>query len=257
MDVIDARIRSAVQAEGGRVTLARFMELALTAPDAGYYVRDHRILGEGGDFTTVPREVPAFNRSLALFMAELIDTMGQDSRLTVVEVGAGEGDMAQGVLGSWEEDRPELKDIIRYRLVDVGGGLVRRQRERLKPFTEAGWDVAWWSSLDPNESEIAGDGGGAIVVSKEFLDALPTHLLRVSGWQARRRISGRVVRRWLTGGVFARTATISPTGTYSPMRARGISRLTWISGRCTCTVRRSALSRCSMLPWLLSWKARV
>src|SRR5665811_698420 len=124
MDVIDPRIRSAVQAEGGRVTLARFMELALTAPDAGYYVRDHRILGEGGDFTTVPREVPAFNRSLTLFMAELIDTMGQDSRLTVVEVGAGEGDMAQGVLGSWEEDRPELKDIIRYRLVDVGEGLV-------------------------------------------------------------------------------------------------------------------------------------
>src|SRR5680860_1884994 len=57
------------------------------------------------------------------------------------------------------------------------------QRVPFNPFTEAGWDVALWSSLDPNESEIAGDGGRAIVVSNEFLDALPTHLLRVSGEQ--------------------------------------------------------------------------
>src|SRR5680860_509311 len=88
MDVIDARIRSAVQAEGGRVTLARFMELALTAPDAGYYVRDHRILGEGSvtgeNLPSVSYTACSTGRKDTLMMGFLYSSISSDTRLIYV-----------------------------------------------------------------------------------------------------------------------------------------------------------------------------
>lgn len=188
----------AISAEGGRVTLARFMEMALTAPDAGYYSSSHRFLGEGGDFTTIPRAAPAFNWALARFLAQMIDLMAEDSPLTLVEIGPGEGDMARGILDCWQEERPELKDAIRYRMVELGEGLIRAQRKQLEPLMKRGWDAGWWGSLPDGEGQMsAAERGRAIVVSNEFLDALPVHLLRVGG--------GRVEERWVESDEDAET----------------------------------------------------
>jgi SAM-dependent MidA family methyltransferase len=88
---VPASIARAVREEGGRVTFARFMELALTEPESGYYTRidparGRPLLGPHGDFTTAPHKVPAFNRALSRLVAQVVDVMPpgvpQESRNT-------------------------------------------------------------------------------------------------------------------------------------------------------------------------------
>ena len=93
---VPASIAQAVRAVGGRVTFARFMELALTEPESGYYTRYSRsrpLLGPHGDFTTAPHKVPAFNRAMSRLVAQVVDAM-PSGLVLVADVGAGEGDLA-------------------------------------------------------------------------------------------------------------------------------------------------------------------
>ena len=155
--------------------MARFMELALTDPEAGYYTRADRFLGESGDFTTAPRKAPAFNRAVARFLADLVDTIPH-KRVVLVEVGAGEGDLAEGVLRHWRDTRPDLRARVAYRVEDVGEGLLRRQMGALGTAIEAGWDAGVWEHGATSFNDAVG-----LVVSNELLDALPVHLLDVRG----------------------------------------------------------------------------
>lgn len=176
---LPSSILRAVQAEGGRVTFARFMQLALTDPESGYYSRAERVLGEGGDFTTAPRKVPAFSRAVARLLADIVEAA--DRPVLVVEVGGGEGDLAAGVLGQWAEMWPHLRARASYRLLDVAESLRRRQREAVEPFRARGWDVSTATLAQTAGEMRAGRGCYAVILSNELLDALPVHVVDVAG----------------------------------------------------------------------------
>ncbi|MBC7293542.1 MAG: hypothetical protein H5T84_05505, partial [Thermoleophilia bacterium] len=63
-----------IEAEGGRVPFARFMELALTHPQEGYYRQGVQTIGPRGDFSTAPGLVPLFSQAMARLLADLVDT---------------------------------------------------------------------------------------------------------------------------------------------------------------------------------------
>lgn len=174
-------IVKAVQGAGGRVTFARFMALALTDPEAGYYARERMVLGPRGDFTTAPRAAPAFNRALSRLVAQVVDGMPAGPVL-VAEVGAGEGDLAAGMLAAWEIERPDLRGRVVYRTVDVGGPLRRLQQQAVAAAARAGWDVAVCADFPVPSAWPPGRAPGcAVVVSNELFDALPVHRLDVRG----------------------------------------------------------------------------
>jgi SAM-dependent MidA family methyltransferase len=178
-------IVEAIAAEGGRVTFARFMETALTHPTLGYYSRTERLLRHGGDFNTAPAISPFFNRTVARLVTELVDawlaSADKHRRLSVVELGGGEGHLAEGILRFWESERPELRETIGYRVVEVGAALQQTQAEAVKAFEEAGWDVGWGPDL---ERACAGTRP-VVIVGNEFLDAIPVHLVAISGSEVR------------------------------------------------------------------------
>ncbi len=151
-------IAQQMEAEGGRVTFARFMELALTHPTEGYYRRSERLLGPRGHFSTAPRLSPVFNRAVARLLAELVDSwstspgtgaptarLGEGSPSSVIELGGGEGDLARAVLKVWEETRPDLRAHLIYSIVEIGDGLRARQNEALSTAMTRGWKVRWGS----------------------------------------------------------------------------------------------------------------
>lgn len=171
----------AVQGADGRATFARFMALALTDPEAGYYAREEVVLGPRGDFTTAPRAVPAFNRALSRMVAQVLDGMPAGPVL-VAEVGAGEGDLAAGMLAAWETERPDLRSRVVYRTVDVGGSFRRLQQGALAAAARAGWDVAVCADFPGPSAWPSGRAPGcAVVVSNELFDALPVHRVDVRG----------------------------------------------------------------------------
>ena len=138
------------------------MEMALYAPEYGYYTGGSAKLGGAGDFITAPELSPLFGATLARQIAQVLEFTGGD----VLELGAGSGRLARDILHSLEKGvLPE-----RYKILDVSGELVERQRELLGQLPKTlQTRVEWISSLP---SSITG-----VVIGNEVIDALPVHLV--------------------------------------------------------------------------------
>jgi SAM-dependent MidA family methyltransferase len=160
-DVIADEIRR----HNGWISFARYMELALYAPDLGYYSGGSAKLGKDGDFTTAPELTPLFGKTLAQVIKGLI----QQSQPQILEFGAGTGRLAFDIL-------TELKALgalpTHYIIVELSGELRARQEVLLHEFPQVSW-------LDQLPDAFSG-----VVVGNEVLDAMPVHLLLKTehGW---------------------------------------------------------------------------
>jgi SAM-dependent MidA family methyltransferase len=85
-----AIIRDAIGTEG-RITFARFMELALYHPEYGYYLAEARRPGRPGDFLTAPEATPYFGLTLARQIVECWDRLDRPDPFVVREYGSGIG----------------------------------------------------------------------------------------------------------------------------------------------------------------------
>ncbi|MGA0000573.1 MAG: class I SAM-dependent methyltransferase [Steroidobacteraceae bacterium] len=157
---VEALIGAEIDAAGGWMPFARFMELALFAPGLGYYSAGARKFGAHGDFITAPELTPVFGACLARSIAGVLeDTGGGD----LLEVGAGSGILAASLLGELQAlDRLPR----RYRILEVSGELRQRQRQALESLGPLAERVEW---LD---APPAADWDG-VLVANEVLDALP------------------------------------------------------------------------------------
>lgn len=177
-------------AGSGALTLARFMELALYHPDAGYYERGGAAIGRTGDYYTSVSVGNLFGELLAFQFAEWLGAerqlpvaeAGLPARFQIVEAGAHDGRLAADILGWFRRQRSELSGMLEYRILEPSLGRRRWQEKTLEEF---GGCVRWFSGWD----EIEGVCG--IIFSNELLDAFPAHRLV---WDAH-------TRRWIEWGV--------------------------------------------------------
>ena len=158
-----AAIRDEIEASGGWIPFARYMELALYAPGLGYYSAGAEKLGATGDFVTAPEISPLFAHTLARQAAAIITS----TRGSILELGAGSGRLAAELLLALDA----LAALpARYAILEVSADLQARQRERIAaaaPHLLA--RVAWLSALP--------DRWRGLVLANEVLDALPVHLV--------------------------------------------------------------------------------
>jgi len=138
-------IRREIEARGGRITFARFMELALYHPQHGYYASGRERIGKKGDYFTSVSVGPLFGRILAKQFVKFREELGNPPEFAVMEFGGHRGQLRADVLAA----APDLA----YRVIETG---------------------------DPLPDSIVG-----CVFSNEFLDALPVHLVQVKDgtWQ--------------------------------------------------------------------------
>jgi len=156
-------IRRDIEAQGGWISFARYMELALYAPGLGYYTAGAHKLGEAGDFITAPELSPLFGRTMAHQVAEIMSC----SQPHILELGAGSGKLAADMLEELEQTG-YLPDS--YSIIEVSADLRARQQSLLKERLPHLIDrVNWLDSLPELFS-------GAIV-GNEVLDALPVNLV--------------------------------------------------------------------------------
>jgi SAM-dependent MidA family methyltransferase len=165
-DQLSALVANEIQAAGGWISFARYMELALYAPGLGYYSAGSRKLGEAGDFVTAPEMSPLFARCIARQLAQL---HGEGLR-NVLEIGAGSGALAvellleMAALGCLPDS---------YLILELSGDLRERQRETIAQRAPSLSNRVHW--LDGLPAQFEG-----VVLANELLDATPAHWIRVS-----------------------------------------------------------------------------
>ena len=154
-------IAAEIEHSGGRLSFARYMELALYAPGLGYYMAGARKLGRDGDFVTAPEISRLYGRTLARQLQELAAS-GLDE---ILEIGAGSGALAADILLELERLGCVPR---RYLMLELSPDLRERSRNTLAARAPHLLErVAWLNQLPPR---FAG-----IVLGNEVLDAMPVH----------------------------------------------------------------------------------
>ena len=170
-----AAIRAAIDAAGGKLTFALFMELTLYHPQYGYYQRTTRGPGRGGDFVTAPEIHPFFGFTLARQVTACWERLGRPAGFTVREYGAGTGGLAYDILAGLSVETPALFATIRYELVESNR---HRREEAIAAMRVAGQGLAGKvrAVAPPAPGEPLRPILG-MVLANEVADALPVHRL--------------------------------------------------------------------------------
>ena len=153
-------VREAIAAAGGWIPFDRYMDLALFAPGAGYYVSGQRQFGEAGDFVTASGISGLFGATLARQVAQVLEA----SAPVVLEFGAGNGRLAADLLNALGDQ------VQRYEILEVSPALRALQAEVITTQApEHARRVIWRDSLPTTFS--------GCIVANEVLDAMPVHLM--------------------------------------------------------------------------------
>lgn len=162
---LSAIIQKTIAKHGGKISFAKFMELALYHPEFGYYTADTIELGEHGDFTTAPEISPLFAQCFSHQIQQIATNL---SNFSILELGAGSGRFAKDLLLA-------LKNLnalpAHYYIYEISPALRKKQRhlfERECP--ELLSRVEWLETLP---KKFIG-----VIVANEVLDALPVQRFR-------------------------------------------------------------------------------
>ena len=156
----------------GPLTTAEFMDLALYHPTLGYYSRTPHRTGRTGDFYTSVDIGPQFGALLAAQIDEMYRLLAATGSpvFDLVEVGAGNGQLARDVLDAAESTYPELYAEVRLTLVETSAAA-----RNVQPDTLGRHRARLAASATGMPRRISG-----AILANELLDALPTHAVSMT-----------------------------------------------------------------------------
>lgn len=165
-------IRNEIAEQGGRITFARFMELALYHPVHGYYLSPQRRPGRPGDFLTAPEATPYFGLTLARQIAECWERLGKPAYFEIREYGGGIGGLAYDIIAGLSDAAPDAAAALLYRLIEINP---YRRAEALAAMAEVG--LAGKVLVEAPEAERPPLSG--VLLANEVADAFPVHRLLI------------------------------------------------------------------------------
>ncbi len=146
------------------------MATALYQPSLGYYARETRQVGRGGDFFTSVSVGPLFGELLARrFLREWRES-GSPARWRIIECGAHDGTLAADILGAISRLDPQAFAPLEYVIPEPLPRLQAAQRETLDGFQKK-------TRFITDASELHADPLPGIAFGNELLDALPFHVV--------------------------------------------------------------------------------
>ncbi len=164
--LLAARIRA-----DGPITFAEFMAACLYHPEFGYYSRYSP--RQQSDYYTSVDVHPVFGRLLARQLAEMWAVLGAPREFTIVEAGAGVGQLAAHLLDFAVRELPEFYSALRYVAVERSAARRAKAVELL-----AGHIVAGRFSCAEETPQSIPVG---CIFSNELPDAFPTHRVAMRG----------------------------------------------------------------------------
>ncbi|KAJ1993692.1 hypothetical protein GGI25_001583 [Coemansia spiralis] len=177
----------------GPISVAKYMQLALTSPIGGYYTKG-QIFGKEGDFITSPEISQMFGEVLAVWYVLHWELMGQPPKTVFVELGPGRGTLMDDMLRAAKRFKEFFATIQSIHLVERSPELRRLQHDKLgcDPQTtknvndkndngtpvesvskaRGSLPVKWYDLLEEIDVDI---DCVPLVMAHEFFDALPIY----------------------------------------------------------------------------------
>ncbi|MGV3491779.1 MAG: class I SAM-dependent methyltransferase [Devosia sp.] len=146
--------------QGGPMSVATYMSLALTHPRSGYYTGKDP-LGARGDFITAPEISQIFGELVGFYLVNIWQQMDEPRSFTLLELGPGRGTLMQDALRVAGKAERFL-DACHLQLFETNPALKAQQAERLGKY-----NPYWPSDIE----SVAEDP--LLVVANEFFDAMP------------------------------------------------------------------------------------
>lgn len=165
------RLRAEI-AEQGFLPFARYMERVLYEPGLGYYSAGLHKFGAAGDFVTAPELGLLFARCLANQVAEIGRAVtAAHGRYDILELGAGSGRLAAGLLAALAPERLPA----RYRILERSADLRAEQRRVLAERAPGVLDRVEWLERPPQTP------WHGVLIANEVVDALAVERFRLRG----------------------------------------------------------------------------
>ncbi|WP_207909171.1 class I SAM-dependent methyltransferase [Pedobacter sp. ok626] len=145
----------------GPISFHDYMETCLYHPEMGYYTTNPDIIGKEGHFYTSSTLSPVFGVMIAKQLEEMWMHMGNPA-FTIVEYGAGTGDLCKSILNHLKNNERMYKEL-RYCIIEKSPIMCNQEAKQL---TEK---VEWYNSI----KEIKDLNG--CVLSNELVDNFAIH----------------------------------------------------------------------------------
>ena len=141
----------------GPLPFAEYMRMALYEPRYGYYVTGLPKMGWEGDYYTsgdISGAAGIFANCMGRQLLQMWERLERPAQFTVLEQGAGRGDLAQGIRIWAQMQAPDFNTALDYQIEDIrtGQDVVTVSGEELTP---------------------------SVILSNELIDAFPVHLVEV------------------------------------------------------------------------------
>ena len=157
-----------------RISFAEYQNIVLYNPDYGYYGSGTVDIGSKGDFFTSSSLGADFGNLLAIQLSEFWNKLGKPEDFSIVEMGAGNGNLAHDILSYWKSANHEILPNLNYIIIEKSLHLIRQQQERLSGFKNL--NITWKDWSDIPDNSIVG-----CCFSNELFDAFPVHRITVKG----------------------------------------------------------------------------
>ncbi|MEQ1789266.1 MAG: SAM-dependent methyltransferase [Rickettsiales bacterium] len=148
----------------GAITIAEYMEIALSHPQHGYYMKRDP-LGVAGDFITAPEISQVFGEIIGAWLAHNWQLLGAPEDIALVELGAGRGTLMADILRSTKNVKG-FHNALSVHLVEISPILKQKQ---WKTLANKHPRIEWHNSVDSLPQLPL------LLVANEFFDALPIH----------------------------------------------------------------------------------
>ena len=173
--IISDKIRSSPQF---RITFADYQNIVLYDLDYGYYSSGKVNIGARGDFFTASSLGSDLGELLAIQLIEMWQNLACPDRFTVMEMGAGNGNLAKDILNYFVACQKDILASLEYIILEKSPKLIEQQQKALADFTEI--NIAWKDWKDIADGSLVG-----CCFSNELIDAFPVHLVEIDNGKLR------------------------------------------------------------------------
>ena len=182
---VDQEIRDLIQKKG-RITFAQFMQTCLYSPRGGFYSsRGNRI---STHFGTSPTSHPVFGALIARQLEQMWRLLGDPPVFHLIEVGSGDGALAQSILDACWRMAPRLAQVLYYVAADYEPCWFQ------SPGHTSGWDYGTEGLMGPKREgmtlrvqRVKAEGLRPFqnvvgcILCNELIDNFPVHRFAIQG----------------------------------------------------------------------------